>query len=518
MILPEISFNLKAWTVDDFSAIRDAHDKIDTLQKNAGTSSDKFQQAVNRFARIMFDSGQEEMLDEVSSSLDSRAVIYLLLESDDFRDKVIIDRNFIDKLKGTRSVISRLALTQFIRFFFQYFNLGLNKSEFSLVSLFIMQQLEMLEVNVKVKVKEGGLGKLYKNRGIIFTKNGPSYIAKWAQDNKLDLDIATRKIGVSSFHGGQFDLICRGKYYLGTLKRISIGEEHPILNEILKSTVHSIEIEPGRLLGHEALSIIISRGDSREISETWLNFVLTIAGDPRVSENTKNYQRWWSFIDDDLIKKVRTWLAKFDLKLFLQILEDSAHAMGIEDMERMFTSRKVFMEGLLDQGLVSDSRLFLSRNAQKYIRQNYRDKELPSFVKVNEADTSMIYLKVATLHMLEGSHSFKVKVMKSVPLKSSLLNYNVKEVKTTEFRVDLMRMYVREFIDPKVRSEIEIKKYAQNNVSGYFEATHNVGLGWQKNIISFFRKNGVVIDPSTVLTTQQYVIYKRKFGLETSHA
>ena len=514
MSFPELSFHMRRWSQDDFSLLTNARDRITSLNNEVGSSSDRFQKVTEDMLKSMMTSGQEAVLSELNSSMHIRAVTFLLLNSEGFRHASEINSSFLSALVGSRPAMSRLSLTQLIRFFFAQFNSGLNNSEFELLAQFIRQQLDALSH----KIAGSDLGRLQKNSTLIFSLTGPDYIAKWAIDNNQDLDIASRAQGVQGFQGGQFDLLCRHKYYLETLKVIPVGEHHPILDEILKPTVHNIQIEPGRLLGHEALTILIGRADIKDVSEVWQNVVLTIAGDPRVHENSKNYQKWWAFIDEDLMKKVRAWLAKFDLKLFLQILEDSAHAMGIEDMERMFTSRKVFMEGMLEQGLVSDSRLFLSRNAQKYLRQNYKGRELPGYVRVNEADTSMIYLKVGKLHMLEGSHSFKVKVMKSVPLESSLLNYSVKEVKTTEFRVDLMRMYVREFIAPQVTSGMEIKKYALESGSGYFEATHDVGLNWQKNMLAFFRKNGVVVDPSAVLTEQQYVVYKRRFGLAVSHA
>ena len=49
----------------------------------------------------------------------------------------------------------------------------------------------------------------------------------------------------------------------------------------------------------------------------------------------------------------------------------------MSDVERMFPPRKKFMEGLLSQGLVIQSRLFLSRQAVTELESRYRRDQIP---------------------------------------------------------------------------------------------------------------------------------------------
>src|SRR5690554_8060104 len=99
------------------------------------------------------------------------------------------------------------------------------------------------------------------------------------------------------------------------------------------------------MLGHAALEILIDRAASGLVSQAWQNTILTIAGDSRVPRTSSDYQRWWPILGEDRQAVVRGWFSRFDLRLFVEVLEQSAS--GETDIERMFRPRKKSMEGLL---------------------------------------------------------------------------------------------------------------------------------------------------------------------------
>src|SRR5690606_913390 len=135
--------------------------------------------------------------------------------------------------------------------------------------------------------------------------------------------------------------------------------------------------------------ILIDRSAGRPISQSWQSAILSIAGDPRVPKTSRNFQRWWVLLGEKRIGLMRGWLSRLDLKLFLKLLEQSAKDGSVSDMERMFESRRLFMEGLVEQGLVTNSRLFLSAHAEAYLKSNFNKDELPEYARVLSPQTSM---------------------------------------------------------------------------------------------------------------------------------
>ena len=252
-------------------------------------------------------------------------------------------------------------------------------------------------------------------------------------------------------------------------------------------------------MGHKIISILIDRTRGNDVPKHWQNVVLTIAGDPRVPTSSTQYQRWWSSLGEARIRKVRGWLAGLDLKLFLEALKQSAKDQHLSDMERMFESRKVFMEGLLNEGVVSDSRLFLSSSAERYLKRIYKKEELPDYALNSSNDTSVIYLNVGGVHMIEGSHSFKLKLMDKLPThrRLGLLDFSKKKFNDNSFRESLKHQYFSE--------------YGQED--HFFDATHDQYLNWQNKSLQFLKEHGVNVRPDKVLSKLRYKEYKQKFGI-----
>lgn len=89
----------------------------------------------------------------------------------------------------------------------------------------------------------------------------------------------------------------------------------------LKPSVSKAPFEGDRCIGHAALEILIDR-TGQEPSDVWQTFILNLAGDPRISSAATNYRQWWQPLSGEArIQKVRGWLSKEDLRLFLQAVE-----------------------------------------------------------------------------------------------------------------------------------------------------------------------------------------------------
>jgi len=491
--LPEVQFELPDWQDHHFHIIRTAELKMVAVGRKAGKGSDGFKNACRKLLEVTFRDEGANLIDHIKTSVDVRAFTYLLSTSNDFSTKTGISKSLLDHLLSVRTPISRLTLTQLIRAFFIQFDEVADEIGIIDWCEFIKSQL--------IYSTSGGSSELKRysqHQALIFSPLGPSQVVKYSQKEEIDFDTMLKNLGLTGFTGGRFLTLCRYQYYLETLRTIPVGEDHSVLAEICKPEVVSSPYTEGKQLGHVLLEILIDRSEGQAISRSWQSTILTIAGDPRVPKSNPNYQRWWSLLGDKRISLMRGWLSRFDLTLFLKVLEQSAKDSSNSDMERMFESRKVFMEGLLKQGVVSESRLFLSRYAETYLKRHYDRKELPGYAKVESMQTSMIYLNLAgKVYMIEGSHSFKLKLFDRLPAAAQVANYGVKVIADSDLRSKIVSLYVAEF----------------DNHDGYYDLTHDIHLGWQRKALHFLSRKGLNIDTALLIPKKRYREYKSKFGV-----
>ena len=172
-------------------------------------------------------------------------------------------------------------------------------------------------------------------------------------------------------------------------------------------------LEEGKLLGHKALEILIDRTPDSGPSEAWQKTVIGIAGDPRVGLRSKSFQNWWQILGEARARKVVGWLSSLDLRIFLEVLESIRSKDKHREHKANVSPSEKFMEGLLEQGMVVQSRLFLSRDASMYLRANYDAEDVPEHAVIMSGHTSVIYLELTSgLHMVEGTDNMKIKILR----------------------------------------------------------------------------------------------------------
>lgn len=494
MRLPDITFNLPDWKDSDFKLIKEAEKKVKLIGRKAGTGSDTFEKACLKLLNIVLKGHSEQLVSNINNTVDVRAFTFLLGASDEFVRHVSLTRAHLDVLAIHRNPISKLSLLQLIRAYFVRYDTIANTQVLADWRAFINLQLNQLHLSDA----PSDLASYINHASVLFSASGPSDVVAFAKNRHSDLDGVLQKLGLNGFSNGRFITLCRYQYYLETLKTLPVGAEHDILHEIVKKDVINAPFEAGHLLGHAILKILIDRSAGTVISPAWQSTILTIAGDPRVPTSNLNYQKWWALLGEQRIALMRGWLSRFDLALFLKVLEQSARDGNIDDMERMFEPRKQFMEGLLEQGLVSHSRLFLSRHAERYLQRSFKQEELPEYALVDSAETSMIYLNLAgKVHMIEGSHSFTLKLLDKLPGRFNLLDYNKRSYFDSEFRTKIALIYHKEF----------------RNSYGIEELRHDVHLNWQHKAIQFLDEQGISVSAYELIGAARYREYKSKFGV-----
>ena len=495
MNLPNLKFNLPEWKEADFAMIRRNKEKIADLSNKAGKGSERFKEACCQLKRLAMNGRIHELPEAVQNSIDVRALTFLFSDDDEFLQKVPITMALLDGLYRPRPKLGRLSLLQLIAAFFKHFD---QIGEAKVVDYLCTS------IRKELNKKQGGnedsdLTKLNQYKDMLFSLNGPKSVVKFAQDKQMDLDQVFNKLALNGYHGGRFQRVCRFRYYLETLKKLPVGQDHSLLAEICKSEVYNAPSSEGRLMGHDFLEIIIDRSPRQEISDAWRRVVLNIAGDPRVPQASTRYQRWWVLLGEDRARKVRGWLSQFDLLLFLDVLEEYGISSWNTDLQRMFPARKAFLEGLHRQGLISESRLFVSNQAQQYLVNNYRREELPEYAQVRDPYTSMIYLRVGDCHIIEGSHSFKLWILPRLPEQSRITNYSNKIFDREDLSTHLKRQFENEF------------GFELNRLASIVHTPH--GLSWQAKAIEHLRRVGVRLDLEQLFSSEDYRFYKNRYGL-----
>jgi len=494
--LPSLTFELLEWNDKHFSTTRHSEERLRKMASTAGTNSDQFKNSLKRMFRgVCVEKNPADFY--IRRGLDVRAFTFLMATSEDFFRCVELSSELLSHLREIRAPMSKISLTQFIRGFLTHFDLHTEVDDLKRWAQFLQDELSQY-VGRK---GDSQLQVFVANRELIFSTYGPSRIVRQAQEENIDFDMVLDKYSLVGFSDARFTQLCRYQYYLQTLKSLNVGEDHSVLSEIVKRDVVNSPYTANKQLGHEILEILIDRSGTDSISSSWQRAVLEIAGDPRVPKSAAKYQQWWSLLGDNRIAKVRGWLSSFDLKLFLEFLEQSAKESGNADMERMFGDRKIFMEGLLAQGLVTDSRLFLSKSAQMYLKKSYRKEELPAYARLNGTQTSVIYLNLSgRVRMIEGSHSFKLKLMDKLPSALGIDDYSVSTFDDSKLRTSPGWSYQRE--------------YGNYSGNGFVEFAHHTQLSWQHRAIEYLKDQGLQVDISKLISADKYRMYKNKFGAD----
>lgn len=466
------------------------------LAKDAGTGSDAFAEALRK-AR----EGVQERLPlehRLVNRRDIRATLYLLRYDEDYFEQQALDSRLLDRFKSVNPRLSRMSLSELISVFFVRFD---KIAELEAVASYIKAQLAQLPPGAN----QGSLGDLEKNRDQILVKDGPRTVAQIALRTGRELRDTMRVSGIPMEDVGRYLELCEINYYIESIRSLEIGANHPVLSEVTKRAVKILPIGDRDLVGHAVVRELVAKvSATREvIPESWLSVILSIAGDPRTSRLSASYMHWWSQIGEEAIVHMRRWLSRFDFRLFLEVLEEYASASNNSELQRMFPARKAFMEGLFEQELIEDTRLFVGRRAVTYLKNNYSQDKLPSFLPISDSrDTSVIYLKVGGCHVVEGTHSFSIWIYDELPEGNPIQDYDLASCSKRGLGVGMAESYwqARNDFDPYKRHDKLVR------------ITHRPDL-WQGKVISALSRFGVNVDPSQVLPARDYRAYKRRYGV-----
>ncbi len=464
-------------------------ERLERLAHKAGTGAASFRRRMQQL-QVLLDMGKRAN-EIVQFPKDIRVLVSLWQEEDTVIEHSPIDQATLNHFAMLRPRQSLLVLFALSQLFFARFD---EAGDIKAFAAFLRSQFRL---NADRKLSQT-LARLAEHAENLFAIEGPAWVARYARRGGLPLAAAAVSLGLPLEREGRFFTQCKNMYYLDTLEELQVGQDHEVLHELVQKDVYESAYEGGWLLGHKVIQILVDKASGhKEMPDNWLRIILTIAGDPRVSTRMPNYVRWWALLGEKYIKRVRQWLSKMDLVLFLKILEDYALHSGDIEMQRMFPARRRFLEGIYEKGLVRDSRLFLSRQAQRYLKHNYRESDIPAYSRVNDASRSVIYLNIDGRYVVEGTHNFSLWVYQQLPPGNPIEDYEQNVIDIRDLGVGLQEQYQA--------------KFGRKDVTNIRHVS-----GWQHRAITALRELGTYVNPSDILTSEDYRRYRRMYGVANS--
>jgi len=421
----------------------------------------------------------------LQTSSDLRLCLSLWRENSEFFRLAPFNSEVLKSLKQTLKHPSRLQLWQLIQLYLEtYEHLPSRRG----LATFLQQKLQSLPERAQESQEMQG----YRQHAAdLFASDGVKSLVMAAQREQQGLVELSKAWHVPE--QSNFAQQARALYYLKPLENLKLGEEHPVLEEIQQEQVKSTSMSDELLLGHHAAKLLMDKvlAAQADLPENWRHRILAMLDDPRVPRSSPSFQMWWGRLDRKYVNAMRTWLSKLDLRLFLNILEEVARTHDRKDMLRMYPARKRFLEGLHAQGLITESRLLLGKQAEAYVREEFDDRDLSGFGKLGSADASLIYLNLQGVHLLEGTHSFQVRIYQELPIEG-LADYELEK-----FSVATIRKYT---------ADLNVKH------------SHSPVPRWQHKLIESLAQApfNLYIDPTKVLSQKDFLVYVETFQESTS--
>ncbi|BEE10402.1 hypothetical protein Ri1_31930 [Aeromonas dhakensis] len=495
MKLPEAKSMATSWGLPTVNAWTELQTKASRMEGTAG-HNDAFSQMLTLLRNMAISGRFEALPGLLKRRLTARALSWFWLSGDQYAERLLSPQLLSALLHAQQPRLTRITLQQLVQLYFRQFDLLDQHDGFrALLEQALLSQLEQLPEPRIATLRPNPLISLKQEGHKLLGLNGPRQLAEQTLQAGRELGATFSELGLQGLDDGRYGDICRAHFYLETLRTLSLDEWSPVMDELLKPSVSKAPFEGDRCIGHAALEILIDR-TGQEPSDAWQTFILNLAGDPRISSAATNYRQWWQPLGEARIQKVRGWLSKEDLRLFLQAVEQYGIQSHNDELQRMFPARKLFLEGLFKLKLIRNTRLLLGNRAQQIVKGILGKEVKTSFAPMDGAmsDKAVIYLDCGDFYLIEGSHSFKIWVYLAPP--SDILT-------TYEKRI---------FSHAALTSTIPAgyqKRYGNLPLASIVHTPHT----WQHKVFTFLADNGIGLDMEQLLSRQDYQYQLRRFGI-----
>ena len=416
-----------------------------------------------------------------------RALVSLWLEDAALHQTLMNREAFQAMRQGQQGRFGRLGFVQLINLYFRYFDrLDLSDSNRNVLSELqrtLREGLTHFEANSHRST--GVINALKTHADLLLQPEAAQAVTRYAKESGVEFNELFKRLGIQAYMQGRFADVCHFHYYLEALKECPFDEKSEVFAELLQEEVYTTPYEGKLTLGHAALMILIDRAiEADDISDAWLEFIIDLAGDPRISKQSNHFLFWWSPLGDDRIDAVRSWFAKEDLRLFLEAVQEYGKETDNASLKRMFAARKLFLEGLFKLKLVRDGRLMLGSLAASSVKRILLQNDIkPNYIHLvgDLSEHAIIYLDCGQFYIVEGSHNFKIWVYLKKP-SDEFTRYE------RHFKFDRSDLISR--IPRAYRKLHPDSKYA---------AYSHSGDTWAVKVLDFLQENGIHLDRDVLL-------------------
>lgn len=473
--------------------------EVKQLGDSAG-KGDAFQQMTLRLLQMSRTMDFRRLPELLRKRVAARALTQLWVEDTEFMRRLMNSKLLQSLVAMHRPVLGIVPLQNLITLYFREFDRldQLGDGMRSELQSVLKDQLELRLGGTKERTVRDVLTVLHDEADWLLRSDGPKQLVEHIRSENMELSDGFIFFELRGLDSGRYGDICRAHYYLETLRHLPVGQYDEVFSELLKPSVCKAPYEGQQRIGHAALEILIDRADG-DPGESWQNFIMDMAGDPRIASSAPNFREWWKPIGEDRVEKVRGWLAKEDLRLFLKALEQYGKESRNAELERMFPARKYFLEGLERLKLVKKTRLMLGRKAEFSVKKILGDELKTSYVKLTNdngmSDKAVIYIDCGDFCIVEGSHSFKLWIYLAPP-SEKVYSYDINSLSHSELTHNVPSTYR--------------KTYGWS--APYADITHHPS-SWQNKVFEFLTQNGIGIDIENLLSPSDYDRHVKRYGI-----
>ena len=469
--------------------------KTEQMKSSSG-QGDAFENMLAALRKMASTGRFDGLVELLKRRLTARALTWLWLNDELTAMRLLNARMLAVLCDAQQPRLTRITLQQVAQLYFRRFDLldDLSEGLREQLEQTLLLQLEKIPAPKATSSLIDPLEALKPNSNWLISSSGPKHLVERARESGQELNVMFSALGLQNFDDGRYADLCRAHFYLDTLRELPLGETDPVFDELLKPSVAKAPFEETRRIGHAALAILIDRA-GQEISENWQSFIISLAGDPRISRNAANYREWWQLLGEERIEKVRGWLSKEDLRLFLQAVEQFGLDSQNHSLQRMFPARKRFLEGLFKLKLIRSTRLMLGSNAKQSVKRMLGKEVKTTFATLGSGmtDTAVIYLNCGDFCLIEGSHNFRLWVYLAQP-SEVLHSYEKTQFEHSDLTLLIPTAYRKTY--PELPHEA---------------VTHNGH--WQAKVFSFLAEHGISLDVEQLLSPSDYQTQLQRFGL-----
>lgn len=478
MLLPTIHMPvLSDWKANNFDVFNKCANRLASLTENVGKDGPDYKQRLAYLAELGHRGDINALKSSIKRSIDVLAVCDLLNNDAQFLSQVKIRRDVMECLLLGSKSFGLQILKSLVRLYFEKYTTLMAFPDFRDFCSLLKWQLQSFMQRNKQRQRKSAFLNLCRDAEL-FLKAAPfAALLPRIQSNFSGMDSFLSNYSLDLYHNGDFVQQCEIMYYIHVLEGIPVGENHAILQQVIKNKDRMVcDPKYGPRLGHAALRILIDRSPDSSVSQFWLDTIMEIAGDPRLPKSSIPYQNWWAVLGQQYTDKVIAWLSQNDLRLFLEVLQDLSKDNS--DMMRMYPARKEFIESLLDKKLISQTRLIFSAEAVNYVRRKYGSKP-PKWMQFatiqggSAKNTSFIYINLCNkAYMMEGTHVCSLRIIPSISKRANFTNY-----------------LCRSFSDYDCRSGFSY--YRANSSDKTFAVIHDIYGYWQDKATDFLVNCGL---------------------------